>query len=433
MYLKTGDTVPGDFNDTESSESNEASSAVSVYRVTEVVAETPWCGLYRGKKVFQNFIFKTRQYEETEEHDCLDVLLKTVAYPQLHDISNVVYSRNHAKFELSSVLACPDTDQIPEPIDLVLIRNTRDGFEFQHTEEFVDREPVLVFENICGDPLGTWVNSGRHNVRAAMRIAGELFTLTSHLHANGMLLNLLHPGSIWIDGSNRSHFVGTENVVSVKKSDTIQSLFPPNRYPQLFAAPELLTGTATPTVSTDMLAIASIVWFLLTKRSPFGGGHGSGAETLLKRRPDPNQVQSLRTALASLSAQARRDIEGWLEVSGTKFEKKWPDGFVNGLLACLDPDANQRPVGVDDLRRIWRTAPPFPVREVIGIQEASGKLKICFSASLGAQFLHDPRKPAPRVTWQTPIVRECSSTKKTDTLQTHLRMGKKSGVAIRIF
>ena len=384
MYLKNGDRVPGDFGSMASPDSMDVPSAVSVYRVTDVVMETPWCGLYRGKKVFQNFHFEKRQFIETDEEDCLDVLLKTVGYPKLDNISSVVYSRNHASFELNRVLGCPDTDQVPEPIDLIFIKNTRDGFEFKHTDEFVNREPVLVFENICGAPLTNWINGPQYSIRAAMRIVGEILTLSSHLHSNGMLLNLLHPGSIWVDDSNRSHFMGTENVISSAKADGAEKLFPPNRYPPLFTAAELLSGATAPSIRTDILSLGSIIWFLLTKSSPFGVGGISAADVPGQRRPDSGKIEALRKSLSSQPSQTRRDIESWLELSGTKFEKRWPDGFVNGLLACLDPDPESRPSSVNDLRQIWITTPPFPVRKAIGVPDSSGKLSICFSTSLGA-------------------------------------------------
>ncbi len=383
MYLKNGDRVPGDFGFTDSSESIDAAAAVSVYRVTDVVVETPWCGLYRGKKVFKNFHFEKRQFIETDEEDCLDVLLKTVAYPKLDNTSTVVYSRNHASFELNKVLGCPDTDQIPEPIDLVYIKNTRDGFEFRHTDEFVHREPVLVFENICGVPLTRWINSADYSINAAMRIVGEVLTLSAHLHSQGLLLNLLHPGSIWIDDSNRSHFMGTESVISSAKADGIEKLFPPNRYPHLFTATELLSGTTVPNIRTDMFAIGSIIWYLLTRSSPFESGGNLAGDAHGQRGPDARQIEFLRAALSKQSQQARRDIENWLELSGTKFEKRWPDGFVNGLLACLDPDPESRPSSVSDLREIWNTVPPFPVRKAIGVPDGAGKLRVCFSRSLG--------------------------------------------------
>ena len=51
------------------------------YVVTEVVAETPWYGLYAGKKIFANFDFAAKRVRETDNKEWLDVFLRTVRYP----------------------------------------------------------------------------------------------------------------------------------------------------------------------------------------------------------------------------------------------------------------------------------------------------------------------------------------------------------------
>jgi hypothetical protein len=49
----------------------------AVYVVGETLAETPWYGLYRAKKVFRNIRSDGQELEEADEAEWLDVLLKS--------------------------------------------------------------------------------------------------------------------------------------------------------------------------------------------------------------------------------------------------------------------------------------------------------------------------------------------------------------------
>src|SRR5438045_9232609 len=57
------------------------------YVVTSVVRETPWYGLYVGKKIFYNFDFTAKRVRETDDVEWLDVFLRTIRYPILADPS----------------------------------------------------------------------------------------------------------------------------------------------------------------------------------------------------------------------------------------------------------------------------------------------------------------------------------------------------------
>src|SRR5213592_4568865 len=74
------------------------------YVVTGVVAETPWYGLYAGKKVFYNFDFTNKRLRETDEAEWLDVFLRTIRYPRLDDPAYVRGRRELARDEVRRVL-----------------------------------------------------------------------------------------------------------------------------------------------------------------------------------------------------------------------------------------------------------------------------------------------------------------------------------------
>src|SRR5579872_1829163 len=123
------------------------------YLVTEVVSETPWYGLYAGKRILYNFDFTAKRVRETDEKEWLDVLLRTVRYPHLDDADYVSQRRTHARGELR-VLGSGGSNLWPQPIDLLEIANSRDPFAF--TPPSADLEPITVMARPHGQPLSDW-------------------------------------------------------------------------------------------------------------------------------------------------------------------------------------------------------------------------------------------------------------------------------------
>src|SRR5438046_2744882 len=110
------------------------------YLVTAVVRETPWYGLYTGKKVLYNFDFAAKRVRETDDKEWLDVYLRTLRYPRLDDPDDVAQRRALARSEVK-ILGNRASNLWPEPIDLLEIDNTRDAFTFPPGDD----EPIVVF------------------------------------------------------------------------------------------------------------------------------------------------------------------------------------------------------------------------------------------------------------------------------------------------
>src|SRR6516165_3674055 len=115
------------------------------YLVTEVISETPWSGLYGAKKIYYNFDFTGKRPREADEKEWLDVLLRTVNYPQLDSAEYVAGRRALARAECRIVLGNRTSNLWPEPLDLLELANTRDPFTFaREAADPLAREPVLV-------------------------------------------------------------------------------------------------------------------------------------------------------------------------------------------------------------------------------------------------------------------------------------------------
>src|SRR5713226_8545877 len=105
MKLRVGDRLPDpSLADLGSGSASTSARAPSLYKVTRVVQETAWYGLYEGKKVFRNFKAKAGELEEAPDEECLDVFLKTVIYPRLDEREFVRLRRDHAWFEAKRCL-----------------------------------------------------------------------------------------------------------------------------------------------------------------------------------------------------------------------------------------------------------------------------------------------------------------------------------------
>src|SRR3954471_5890515 len=124
------------------------------YVVTDVVRETPWHGLYAGKKVLYNFDFTAKRLRETDEVEWLDVFLRTNRYPVLDDPAYVALRRSLVRNEVHQVLGRRHSNLWPEPVDLLEIENTRDRFAFGAAQR--DTEPVAVFARPHGRFTAEW-------------------------------------------------------------------------------------------------------------------------------------------------------------------------------------------------------------------------------------------------------------------------------------
>src|SRR3989442_14533919 len=88
------------------------------YVVTSVVRETPWYGLYTGKKIFYNFDFTAKRVRETDDVEWLDVFIRTNRYPILDDPAYVQQRRALARAELSAMLVTRHSNVCEEWLQL---------------------------------------------------------------------------------------------------------------------------------------------------------------------------------------------------------------------------------------------------------------------------------------------------------------------------
>jgi hypothetical protein len=378
MRLRVDTRLPHDLVDVSAADPPEIQRNRAVYRITEVISESQWTGLYRAKKVFRNFDFKDRRIVEVDQDECLDVFVKTLLYPTLDQRNYVAARREQARFEARKVLGCRKTNLIPEPLGYLEVRNDEDVFTFARAGQLAGKEPILICEAIHGESLVRWKQRQQPELIQILRVLGELLELVHAFHSENMLLNNLGPAAFWIDSAHRVQFIGTENVIDQAKAAAARIVFPPQRYARGFAAPELSDPQTAPSTETDLFGWAALAYFLITGDSP---ARLAAEQQQPWAHFDVPQRKLLSDSLWSLTDSQIRDVQKWLGVTGSRFSGRWPDGFVDGLFACLDLDPTLRPPDVAAIRSWWTKAPPPRVPQALAVLRANGRVQLSFSTT----------------------------------------------------
>src|ERR1043165_128210 len=206
------------------------------YVVTSVVRETPWHGLYAGKKILYNFDFTAKRVRETDEVEWLDVFLRTIRYPVLDDVEYVQSRRALTRTEVRTLIGSARSDRWAEPIDLLEIENPRDPFTFASSES--DLEPIVVYARPHGKFAPDWQRQAAPV--STLTVLAELLEFIDHVHSSGFTLPGLAPSSILVDDGDRLHVLGSEVATqqSAAPSALWRRLFPGDRFSHGLGRPE---------------------------------------------------------------------------------------------------------------------------------------------------------------------------------------------------
>ncbi len=389
------------------------------YVVTGVVRETPWSGLYAGKKIFYNFDFTSKRPRETDDKEWLDVFLRTIQYPVLDDGGYVARRRDLARTEARRVLAARGSNVWPEPLDVLELPNTRDPFTFRGARK--EPEPVLVFARPQGQTLDEW----RENVLPLASILGvlaELLEFVRLAHDEGLLLAGLSPAAVVVDGADRVHYVGSDLVVaagsetraergaagsetSAERGETRAErgaagsetraeqgenraergngerrtgldkppfsreewsrLFPPQRFARGYAPPESLQGTAVPDCRGDVYAWAAVAFFLLTGDNP---EHMALEQEQWWATFHDFHFDKLEKILRGMPPAHVRIWGDQLGVEGAALVAGWPANLLALFRQLLAADRQRRPSSVAELREWILAPPPSPVTRALALR-----------------------------------------------------------------
>ena len=362
------------------------------YVVTSVVRETPWHGLYTGKKIFYNFDFTAKRVRETDDVEWLDVFLRTNRYPILDDPAYVQQRRALARAEVRAILGNRHSNLWPEPLDLLEIENTRDLFAFSDDAQR-GREPIVVYAR----PHGRFTPEWQQQIlpmSSILTVLAELLEFLQQAHFEGLLLLGLSPASLLIDGSDRVHFVGTEMVLSqqsallkeITPAATWQRLFPADRFARGIAAPECFDLNKRPDVRSDLYAWGTLAFSLLTGIHLGQIARDQGRPWVTFSEAHWSQLEKV------LAPLPRNSLQGWAEQIGVDPERLLQD-WPRNLLACfrllLSPEPARRPRSSAELLGWLIEPPPSPVASLIALHTDGDTAKLlldCTGADTGLEM-----------------------------------------------
>ncbi len=213
--------------------------------------------------------------------------------------------------------------------------------------------PFLVMEYVPGRLLSALIAEEEIQPVRALKIARQLLRALKAVHANGVVhadiksdnimveptadgdaITLIDFGLARLEGRQDHIHAGTGTPDSVSGTPE-------------YMAPELVRGER-PSPATDLYAVGVILYELLTRRSPFGGG--SPDEVLMRQLEEhavpPSQCRPDRALPAVLDAIVLRalDKDPWARFAGA-------DDFARALTAALREGAP-------------RSEPPHLVHEI---------------------------------------------------------------------
>lgn len=371
------------------------------YVVTSIVRETPWHGLYTGKKIFYNFDFSAKRVRETDEVEWLDVFLRTNRYPILDDPAYVQQRRALARAEVRSVLGNRHSNLWPEPLDLLEMANTRDPFAFS-TDGLRTAEPVVVYARPSGQFVPDWQRQILP-IASILSVLAELLEFMRQAHAEGLLLLGLGPASLLIDASDRIHYVGAEMALSqqsvlLKESTPAaiwQRLYPAERFQRGYAAPECFDPGRRPDVRADLYSWAALAYTLFT---------GSDLARLAQEQGRPwatlgeAQFEPLQKYLLQLPANSLRAWAEQVGVHADRLLQDWPSKFLTVFRLLLSADPGRRPRSVAELLTWLTDPPPPPLAGLIALHTDADTAKLlldCTGVEMDLEMTIQCAKSAP--------------------------------------
>jgi hypothetical protein len=367
MRLNVGERLPG----------SGPTRQPGGYVVTGVVRETPWSGLYVGKKIFYNFDFTEKRPREAEDKEWLDVCLRTVQYAHLDDPAYVTGRRALARAEVTRVLGRGGSNLWPEPIDLLEVHNTRDPFTLPEQAAKLDPlEPVCILARPQGAPLETWRRAGPPRP-AVLAVLAELLGFLGAAHDGGLVVNGLGPDTVLVDPAGRAHYVGTDLVVEARSAPGFDwgRFFPPERYAPGFAAPECFDPAAPRDRRTDLYAWAVLAHFLLTGADPAERARQQAQPWVSFHAAD---IAQLDKALRGLSQAQVRAWAEQLGVDGNALVAGWPGNLLAVFRKCVAAEPRLRPASAGDVRAWLLAPPPAPPAAALALRLPGEQVRLFF-------------------------------------------------------
>ncbi len=221
-------------------------------------------------------------------------------------------------------------------------------------------QPYIVLEFVPGEPIDQYCDARRLDVEARVRLFLDVLAAVAHAHANLIVHRDIKPSNVLVgtDGQVKLLDFGIAKLLEeegMAGENTALTREGGRALTPEYAAPEQVTGGAI-TTATDVYALGTLLYLLLTGRHPAGAFRGSTAD--LFRAIVDTEPQRLSAAV-----QESQDGAPLGDESAAALRATSPDGLRRVLKGDLETivakalkkDAGERyasvPAFAEDLRR----------------------------------------------------------------------------------
>ncbi len=195
----------------------------AAYVVDGVIDSTPFGTRYRARKIFFNFRFSDKEFYEAAEDEWVAVQIRCAEQGTRSDANDARLIRELLEYEAGAVLGNFPA-WFPEPLDWLEHAGQR----------------LLITSQSHGESLRAWRNGTSYSPARAVRAAGEILNMLEAIHLGEHSVGAIGPDDFTIDPTGRISFLATDRVLPIARVAGYRSVFPPDRYPSAFAAPEVL-------------------------------------------------------------------------------------------------------------------------------------------------------------------------------------------------
>jgi serine/threonine protein kinase/Tfp pilus assembly protein PilF len=250
-------------------------------------------------------------------------------------------------------------------------------------------QPYLVLEHVDGEPIDRYCDHRKLDVEARLRLFLDVLAAVAHAHANLIVHRDIKPSNVLVDTDGQVKLLdfgiakllegeGIGGVATALTREGGSALTPE------YAAPEQVTGGAV-TTATDVYALGTLLYELLTGRHPAESALGSTADlvraivdTEPQRLSDsvtrPAQTRERNAAARGTTPEGlRRALKGDLDVIVARTLKKPPEERYASVTALADDIGrylNDQPIGARRDTLAYRTA-KFVRRHTAGLAAAA--------------------------------------------------------------
>jgi serine/threonine-protein kinase len=210
-------------------------------------------------------------------------------------------------------------------------------------------QPYLILEYVEGEPIDSYCNERKLDVRARIPLFLDVLAAVAHAHSNLIVHRDIKPSNVLVNKNGQVKLLdfgiakllegeGQEGAATLLTREAGSALTPE------YAAPEQVTGGVV-TTATDVYALGVLLYVLLTGQHPAGVGPHSPADLLKAltdtepRRPSEIVTQDQAAHAANrgtIADKLRRLLRGDLDTIVLKALKKTPQERYTSVTALAD-------------------------------------------------------------------------------------------------